>query len=98
MSDPLACADLAAAVIQQAFADACRPDREKGTRRNGTATPHERSQAWYFLTATSGEWARARADWCWLCGVDPDVIRQEALNRGPKRGVVPDRADGAKAP
>lgn len=89
MTDPhaLACAELAGAVIRQAMHDGCRP--HPGARQTGgAATIHERSQAWAFLTAHTGAWAESRASWCWVCGVDPEVIREEALRRGPARGAA----------
>lgn len=85
-------ADLAAAVVKQALADGCRP-KISARQTGGSASPADRSQAWAFLTATSGAWAESRKLWCGICGVDAELLRQEALRRGPARGAVVRRGE-----
>jgi hypothetical protein len=82
--------DLWAAVLRWAFTDACEETRT-ATRRDGSssrsATSVDKIHAWLFLTRETGPWAESRIMICWMCGVDPAVVREEALRRGPCREV-----------
>lgn len=81
-------ASLACAVIENALLEACAP-RERGRRTAGFhATPAEREQSWDFCTATSGQWAQSREDWCDAAGIDPGAVRAAALKRGPHPTII----------
>jgi DNA-binding NarL/FixJ family response regulator len=74
-----------AAAVEQAFRAACEPN--PGDRRNdmGGCTPSEAANEWRWLTAPHGPWAESRIRICNLNGVDPEIVRQEALRRGASR-------------
>lgn len=91
----LACAERAAAVVAQAFRDGCEPratappgEPVERKRARSSATKAEQLEAWEFLTATAGGWMEARCNWCWVVGVDPELVRAEALRRGPSHQVA----------
>jgi hypothetical protein len=81
--------DLVAAMFHRAFADACEsPPVAPGQRANGfNPTLREALDAWRFLTSTGGAWAEMRTLWAGLAGVEPGIVREEALRRGPGRAV-----------
>lgn len=79
-------ADMWAAAIEYAFRAACRPVVETGRKdTGGGCEPSEAADEWRFLTDTAGGWAESRAIICWINGVDPDVVRNEAIRRGISR-------------
>ena len=91
--DPMARAEvmLAAAVIETALVEGCKPPSKPDGRPQGSgfhARPHEREEAWAFLTNATGRWARSREDWCIQAGFDPETIMQAALKRGPHPMLV----------
>jgi transposase len=81
-------ADMWAAAVEQALRAGCNPLVE--TRRNdmGGCTPSEAANEWRFLTAPHGPWADSRKHICEMCGVEPDLLRNEALRRGASRQAV----------
>lgn len=88
-------AELAAAVVAQAFADACPGERSLHGKRGLISTrgvkiggSMARAEAWWFLTDTTGIWAEARVLWCSITGVEPEVIRAEAIRRGPNEACA----------
>ena len=84
MSD--GCADMWAAALEYAFRAACEPlcpTNRKDT--GGSCSPSEAADEWRFLTATKGAWAESRALICGINGVDPEIVRAEALRRGISR-------------
>jgi hypothetical protein len=86
MSD--GCADLWAAVFALAMKDACETDHYASKTAGNSAAPTQRDalEAWAFLTA-SGEWG-AHREWCaGMNGINAGIIREEAIRRGPTRGV-----------
>lgn len=86
-------ADMWAAAVEQAFRAGCA-SRIPGVRVDYSgASALEAANEWRFLTATHGPWAESRSRICNMCGVDPDVARQEALRRGPSRLAL----DGLRA-
>lgn len=93
MSDEV---NLASNVILQALADGCAPitgDRPTA----GNATHTDRYEAWVFLTALRGPWARSRHDWATTAGLDPDSIRLRAVARGPHPYLARDTEKEAAA-
>ncbi len=86
MSD--GCADLWAAVFALAYKDACETDSYASKSAGNSAAPTQRDalEAWAFLTG-SGEWG-AHREWCaGINGIQAGIIREEAIRRGPTRGV-----------
>lgn len=87
-------AQLWADVVWRALADGCAPAEHAPhtqlkaripTSGGSDLTSIEARQAWIFLTSLHGEWAESRRDICLACGVDPEILRKEALKRGPSR-------------
>jgi FixJ family two-component response regulator len=77
-----------AAAIEYAFRAACMPPEPTVKQdTGGGCTPSEAADEWRFLTDTQGGWAESRAIICWINGVDPDVVRSEAIRRGISRGA-----------
>ena len=76
-------ASLAAAVIEQAIADATTDPLPAGEKRGGMQRRRpmyaEHVAARLFLTSREREWVAARTPWCDLIGLDPEVLRQRAL-------------------
>lgn len=78
-------ASMWATAIEYAFNAACQP--LDATKRDTAAgcTPSEAANEWRFLTDDKGGWAESRKIICWVNGVDPDVVRAEAIRRGISR-------------
>ena len=74
-----AAAGLAAAIIEQAWADLGMPMALRSLANRVTRKDHDEARA--FLTSAAGPWAQARADWCGAAGIDPDQLRRRALAR-----------------
>jgi len=77
-------ADLWAAVVKQAFADACAPADPTARLTNGCSS-REAAEAWEFLTAQTGEAAQHRKWIAGINGVNDEVLTAEAIRRGPSR-------------
>jgi hypothetical protein len=75
---------LASAVILQAIEDLRRPEPakrpDKESRAYYEAWKRERTEAIRFLTAETGDWAKSRAEWCALAGIEASRVRTQALN------------------
>lgn len=67
--------ELARAVIRQAWDDAFP------TSQYVARSAADQPEAWRWLTAERGGWAKARADWCAIAGVCPDTLRLRAMAR-----------------
>lgn len=81
-------ADMWAAAVEQAFRAGCA-SRIPGIKLDmGGATALEAANEWRFLTASHGPWAESRKRICEMCGIEPEVVRQEALRRGPSRHAL----------
>lgn len=87
-------ADLIAAIFERARLDGLAP-LENTTSRIGTkkrardlqTSLHDALEAWVFLTATHGGWAKHRNWLAGLMGSDGDVIREAAVRQGPSRSA-----------
>ena len=90
-------ADMWASVVRLALADACGAAATSSRNAGGNATPRDAVEAWKFCTDTTGAWAESRALICGLCGVNPDILRDEAIRRGPGRGARAEMARIAEA-
>lgn len=55
---------------------------------DGMALRHERDQARAFLTAETGDWAKAREAWCDLAGTDAAFVRERALQLLAREGAA----------
>lgn len=78
--------DLWATAIEYAFRAACLPiGPQKNNAGGGGCEPSEAADEWRFLTDTKGGWAESRHIICWINGVDPEIVRNEALRRGISR-------------
>lgn len=79
-------ASMWATAIEYAFRAACMPLHDTGRQdTGGGCTPSEAANEWRFLTDARGDWAESRKIICWVNGVDPDVVRGEAIRRGISR-------------
>ena len=83
---------LAAEVLFRAFADGCAPPAGqpvgKGGRDGTSASPHDRTEAWTFLTAARGSWAASRREWASAAGIEEQALRAVALRRGKHPLIV----------
>jgi hypothetical protein len=86
MSDPLAlaCAELVAAMVRLSLQEGCAAPPGERPIESRWRSDQDHREAWQWLiTAPHGPWAASRRDWCLLAGLDPEVLRQQALRRGP---------------
>jgi hypothetical protein len=85
MSDPLAlaCAELVAAMVRLSLQEGCAAPPGWRPIESHWRSHQDHREAWQWLTAPHWPWAASRRDWCLLAGLDPEVLRQEALRRGP---------------
>jgi hypothetical protein len=81
-------ADMWAAAVEQAFRAGCVSLVPSNKLDMAGATPSEAANEWRFLTAVKGGWADSRIRICNMCGIDPEIVRQEALRRGASRQAV----------
>lgn len=72
-------ADMWAAAVEQALRYGCAP--LDGSDLVG-CEPSAAANEWRFLTDIQGGWADSRTHICNMCGLDPDILRREALRRG----------------
>jgi hypothetical protein len=81
-------ADLWAAVFALAMKDACETESYACKAAGNSAAPTCRDalEAWAFLTH-GGEWGAHREWLAGINGINAGIIREEALRRGPTRGV-----------
>lgn len=77
-------ADMWAAMVKLAFADACEPVSPTMRATNG-CTPREAAEAWDFLTAQTGQAAGQRKWVAGINGIDETILTAEAIRRGPSR-------------
>ena len=47
-----------------------------------------RSDAYAFLTATTGAWRQSRRDWCDLAGINPDAFERGIANRLARKSIT----------
>lgn len=81
-------AELWAAVFALALKDACETESLRKATKDSSAAPAGRDaiEAWRFLT-DGGEWG-AHRDWlAGLNGINPGIVREVAMRRGPSRAT-----------
>lgn len=94
-------ADLWAAVFKRAIDDACGAESVRRASKESSAAPTARDvrEAWAFLTDGNGEWGDNREFWTTMNGLNPGILREEALRRGLSRAARVALVDGeCKAP
>ncbi len=61
--------------------------REPSRATATVPTSRDVHEAWQFLTDIRGEWGKSRDFWASMNGLNPDVVREAALQRGLSRAA-----------